>query len=94
MNNYFLKLIPFISCFLSLGVCFLSFSSCDTEGVKLSRDDRFRIDTTTNRKTVEMAAEIDKLCKDSTPIFRQHFIDSLLIVREQEILKQTSVIAH
>ena len=41
-----------------------------------------------------MAAEIDKLCKDSTPIFRQHFIDSLLIVREQEILKQTSVIAH
>jgi hypothetical protein len=71
------------------------FLGCNTEGgVKLTPDDRYRIDTLTSRKTSELSASLEAWCKDSTPIFRQHFIDSLVIVREQEILKQTSTMGQ
>jgi hypothetical protein len=70
------------------------FSSCHTEGVKLTPDDRFRIDTLSSSKTSAMASDLDKWCKDSTPVYRQHFVDSLVLVREQEILKQTSTIGQ
>jgi hypothetical protein len=70
-------------------------SSCDTEGgVKLTSDDRYRVDTLVSRQTSDISSELDKWCKDSTPIYRQHFVDSLVIVREQEILKQTTTIGQ
>lgn len=73
----------------------LLFSNCNTEGVvKLTSDDRFRIDTLSNRQNNILNPELDKWCKDSTPIYRQHFVDSLVIVREQEILKQTSTMGQ
>ena len=84
-----LKYLTALLSFLGFFVCILPVSSCDTEGVKLSRDDRYRIDTLTSRQTIELSANLDKICKDSSPIYKQHFIDSLLVVREQEILKQT-----
>ena len=78
-----------------LALSFLLFSHCHTEGVvKLTSDDRFRIDTLSSRQTAELASEMDKWCKDSTPFYRQRFVDSLVIVREQEILKQTSAIGQ
>jgi hypothetical protein len=79
-----------------LFICAISlFSSCHTEGgVKLTADDRYRIDTLSNRQVTFLTSDLDKWCKDSTPIFRQHFVDSLVLVREQDILKQTSTIVH
>lgn len=80
---------------LLFALTLLLFSSCSTEGVvKLTSDDRFRIDTLSSRQTSELASQMDKWCKDSTPIYRQHFVDSLVIVREQEILKQISPIGQ
>jgi hypothetical protein len=71
------------------------FSSCNTEGgVKLTPDDRYRIDTLTSRQMAALSTELDTWCKDSTPVFKQHFVDSLVIVREQEILKQTSTMGQ
>ncbi len=78
-----------------LALSFLLFPSCHTEGVvKLTSDDRFRIDTLSSRQTMVLASEMDKWCKDSTPFYQQRFVDSLVIVREQEILKQTSTIGQ
>ncbi len=67
----------------------LLFSACDTEGgVSLSADERFRIDTTSNQQIRLISLKMDTFCRDSTPVFRQRFVDSLMVVREQEILKQ------
>ena len=92
MKKFILKISFFTACFLGFFFSILPFTSCNTEGVKLSRDDRYRIDTLTSRQTNELSSALDKICRDSTPMFRQHFVDSLLIVREQEILKQTPII--
>jgi hypothetical protein len=40
----------------------------------------------------DRAKRLDSLCKDSTPIWRQRAVDSLLYLREQEILRQTQSI--
>ncbi len=66
-----------------------AFAACESEPVKLDRDDRVMIDTLANRQIFAMVAELDKWCKDSTPVLRQRMVDSLMIVREQEILRQT-----
>ena len=68
---------------------FLLFSDCHTEGVKLERDDRILIDTLVARRIAVLSVEMDEWCKDSSPILRQKMVDSLMIVREQEILKGT-----
>lgn len=65
-------------------------ASCGTEGVKLEPDDRAMIDTLIKRETAVLTVKMDNWCKDSTPILRQKMIDSLMIVREQEILQKTS----
>lgn len=62
---------------------------CREEGVKLTREDRDMIDTLANRQIVLLTAEYDRWCRDSSLIIRQRMVDSLVIVREQEILKQT-----
>jgi hypothetical protein len=46
------------------------------------------IDTLSSRKISQLSVEMDKWCRDSAPIIKQKMIDSLMLVREQEILKQ------
>ncbi len=78
-----------LSVFCLLSILLFAFAACESEAVKLTRDDRSMIDTLANRQIFAMVAELDKWCKDSTPVLRQRMVDSLMIVREQEILRQT-----
>jgi hypothetical protein len=78
-----------LSVFCLLLTLLFTFPACESEAVKLDRDDRTMIDTLANRQIFAMAADLDKWCKDSTPVLRQRMVDSLMIVREQEILRQT-----
>ena len=67
--------------------------ACNTEGViKLNTDDRTMIDTLSSRKISQLSVEMDKWCRDSAPLLKQKMIDSLMLVREQEILKQTQLL--
>jgi hypothetical protein len=63
-------------------------TACKEEGVKLTRADRDGIDTITQKQIVQMMPEIDRYCRDSSPILRKYYMDSLLIVRQQEIQQQ------
>jgi hypothetical protein len=73
-------------------VCLLFFSAltaCNTGGpIKLNTDDRDMIDTISANKISALSADMDQWCRDSAPILKQKIIDSLMLVREQEILKQ------
>ncbi len=63
-------------------------TACKQEAVKLTRDDRERIDTLSQKEIVRITPELDGYCRDSAPILRKRYVDSLLIVREQEILQK------
>jgi hypothetical protein len=64
--------------------------ACNTEGaIKLNTDDRTKIDTLSSRQISMLSVEMDQWCRDSAPILKQKMIDSLMLVREQEIMKQT-----
>lgn len=79
MRKIFLKYVPFcVGMFL--------FMHCKTEGVKLDYEDRVVVDTLVTRQIVGLAIEMDKWCKDSSPVLRQRMVDSLMKVREQEIM--------
>lgn len=80
--------------FLLLVILIVALQACGTEGVKLEPTDRAMIDTLIKRETMVMATQMDKWCTDSTPIIRQKMIDSLLIVREQEIIQKTTAIPN
>jgi hypothetical protein len=70
-------------------VLFFAQMACNTEGpIKLNTDDRNMIDTVSARKISALSLEMDQWCRDSSPILKQKIIDSLMLVREQEILKQ------
>ena len=75
--------------FVSLAFASILPTACKEEAVKLTRDDRERIDTLSQKEIVRITPELDRYCRDSASILRQHYIDSLLIVREQEILQKT-----
>jgi hypothetical protein len=64
-------------------------TACKEEAVKLTRDDRDAIDTIVQRNIIQITPELDKYCRDSAPILRKFYMDSLLIVRQQEILQQS-----
>ena len=64
-------------------------TACKQEAVKLTRDDRERIDTLSQKEIVRITPELDRYCRDSAAILRKHYVDSLLIVREQEILQKS-----
>ncbi len=83
MKNIFLKFHS-----LSFAFCLLLFSSCKDEGVKLTGDDRMGIDTLSTNAIKSLTPELDKQCKDSADVLRQYLVDSLVIVREQEIMMQ------
>jgi hypothetical protein len=64
-------------------------TACNTEGpIKLNTDDRNMIDTVSSKKISLLSIEMDQWCRDSAPVLKQKIIDSLMLVREQEILKQ------
>jgi hypothetical protein len=70
-------------------VLFLAQTACNTEGpIKLNTDDRNMIDTLSSRKISLLSVEMDNWCRDSAPILKQKIIDSLMLLREQEILRQ------
>lgn len=82
-NAYFFLKCLYFSAFFTLQM------ACNTEGVTLTADDRYRIDTTASQQIRLLSLKMDTFCRDSTPFFRQRFVDSLVRVREQEILQQT-----
>lgn len=84
MKNTFLK-----NCPLPFALCLLLFAACHTEGVKLNVDDRMAIDTLSANAIKSLTVELDKQCKDSSNALRKRLVDSLVAVREQEIMMQT-----
>jgi hypothetical protein len=83
-----------ISSFIKVVLCLLMYAlaSCENkEPLKLTSDERFRVDTSVSTQFSKISTDLEKWCKDSTPILRQRFVDSLVIVREQEVLKQIPV---
>ena len=89
MKNIFLKNRCTVLCHLSFALCFLLFTACNTEGVKLNVDDRVAIDTLSANAIKKLTPELDKQCKDSADMLRQRLVDSLVAVREQEIMMQS-----
>ncbi len=88
MKNIFLKNRFIAPCFLPLALCILLFTACHTEGVKLNGDDRVTIDTLSGNAIKGLTAELDKQCKDSSDVLRNRLVDSLVAVRQQEIMMQ------
>ena len=82
MKNLFCTFI------LLINVLLLTQTACNTEGVKLTRDDRIAIDTLSQRAIINVTAEVNKYCLDSANTIRQRLVDSLLIVRQQEVVQQ------
>jgi hypothetical protein len=80
------KLIFVLVC---LAFAILLPTACKEDAVKLTRDDREMIDTLSQKEIVRITPELERYCRDSSPILRKHYVDSLLIVREQEILQKT-----
>lgn len=64
-------------------------TACQQEGVKLSRADRDMIDTIVQKEIVKITPELDAYCRDSASVLRKNYVDSLLIVRQREILQQS-----
>jgi hypothetical protein len=64
-------------------------TACKEEAVKLTRADRDAIDTLVQKQVVQITPELDRYCRDSSPILRKKYVDSLLLVRQQEILQQS-----
>ena len=83
MKNMCLKFF-----FLSFPFCLFLFTSCKDEGVKLTADDRVAIDTLSVNAIKSVTPELEKQCKDSADVLRKRLVDSLIIVREQEIMMQ------
>ena len=63
-------------------------TACKEEGIKLTRADRDAIDTIVQKNIVQITPELDRYCRDSAPILRKYYVDSLLLVRQREIQQQ------
>ena len=72
------------------GFIFLSVFAlhCKNDDIILTKDERTIIDTTSSGQILKLSKDLDTWCKDSTPMIRQKFIDSLLTVRQAEINKR------
>ncbi len=84
-----LSKLPFATWTLPLALCLLLFAACQTEAVKLNGDDRVAIDTLSGNAIKKLTVELDKQCKDSSDMLRKYLVDSLVAVRQQEIMMQT-----
>jgi hypothetical protein len=74
---------------LALAVFAAMPTACKQEAVKLTRADRDGIDTLVQKEIARITPELDAYCRDSSPILRKQYVDSLLIVREREISQQS-----
>jgi hypothetical protein len=63
-------------------------TACEEEAVKLTRADRDAVDTIVRKNIAQITPELDRYCRDSAAILRQHYVDSLLVVRQREIQQQ------
>jgi hypothetical protein len=67
-------------------------TACKEEAVKLTRADRDVIDTLVQKQVAQITPELDRYCRDSSPILRKKYVDSLLVVRQQEIQQQSILV--
>jgi hypothetical protein len=81
--------LPFALCLLLFALCPLLFTSCGNQDVKLNGNDRVSIDTLSSNAIKTLTIEMDKQCKDSSDVLRKRLVDSLVVVREREIMMQT-----
>lgn len=85
-----MKMSNFIRfCALLLAFAPLFFTSCGEQDVKLNANDRVAIDTLSASAIAKLTPELDKRCKDSSDALRKRLVDSLVVVREREIMTQT-----
>ena len=63
-------------------------TACKEDAVKLTRADRDAIDTIVQKNVAQIMPELDSYCRDSSPILRKFYVDSLLLVRQREIQQQ------
>lgn len=89
MKNFISKKRIIPSSLMSMALCLLFFTACNTEGVKLNANDRFAIDTISANAIKKLTVELDKQCRDSADVLRKQLVDSLVAVREREIIMQT-----
>ena len=89
MKFIFLKQIVFPFTFGVGLMLFLPIFGCNTEGGKLTREDRIMIDTISSRQIVQVSVELDKWFKDSSEILVKKGVDSLMVLRQQEIINET-----
>jgi hypothetical protein len=73
---------------ISLAIASILPTACKEEGVKLTRADRDAIDTIVQKNIVQITPDLDRYCRDSSPILRKYYVDSLLLVRQREIQQQ------
>jgi hypothetical protein len=86
--------LPFALCQLPLAFCLLLFASCGDKGIKLNGNDRVAIDTLSANAIKALTVELDKKCKDSADVLRKQLVDSLVVVREREIIMETQPPNH
>jgi hypothetical protein len=90
MTNFIkFYLLPFALCLLLIAVYPLLFTSCGNQEVKLNGNDRVAIDTLSANAIAKLTPILDKQCKDSSDMLRKRLVDSLVVVREREIIMQT-----
>jgi hypothetical protein len=63
--------------------------SCNSDhSIKIDASMRRRIDTSTSRQINLLSVQLDAFCRDSSPVLIQYAADSMLAVRQQEVLKK------
>ena len=75
--------------FLPTIACLTLFSDCNTEGGKLNGNDRVAIDTLSSNIINKLTPELELKCKTQSDSLRKYLVDSLVALREREIIMQT-----
>jgi hypothetical protein len=62
---------------------------CNSDNsIKIDASMRRRIDTSTSRQINLLTVQLDAFCRDSSAVLIQRAADSMLAVRQQEVLKK------
>lgn len=85
----FINFSPLVFRLSFLAFCTLFVTSCGEEVIKLNANDRIAIDTLSTHAIAKLTPELEKQCKDSSDALRKKIVDSLVVVREREIIMQT-----
>jgi hypothetical protein len=73
---------------LILFAIFFEWGCNSDQTIKIDSAMRRRIDTTTSRQINSLSIQLDAFCRDSSTVFIQRAADSMLAVRQQELLKK------